>query len=89
MQLPCGSPFAHAKLQLGRKGQRPKGQKVKGQNFKNLTEIIFLYKESTTHLQDYRIIYILLGPSSRLAYSEYILPILLQLKFEDRRGFEE
>ena len=31
MQLSCGSPFAHAKLQLGRKGQRPKGQRPKFQ----------------------------------------------------------
>ena len=46
MQLPCGSPFAHAKLQLGRKGQRPKGHKVKGQNFKNFTEIIFCIKKA-------------------------------------------
>ena len=41
MQLPFRPPFAHAKFQLGHKGQRPKGRKAKGQNFKKVSRSNF------------------------------------------------
>ena len=46
MYLSNGHPFALAKFQLGRKGQRPEGRKVKGQNFKKFPEAFLTITQS-------------------------------------------